>query len=45
VRFAYPADVISQARATADWLFAAVTARQEPFGSGYQEWLRLVTAA
>jgi protein associated with RNAse G/E len=45
VRFAYPPDVISQARATADWLFAAVTARQEPFGSAYQEWLRLVTAA
>ena len=45
VRFGYPPDVISQARAAADWLLAAVTARQEPFGSTYQRWLREVTAA
>ncbi len=45
VRFGYPPDVISQARATADWLVAAVTERREPFGSTYGSWLRQVTGA
>ena len=45
VSFAYPPDVVSQARAAADWLLAAVTERREPFGSAYQDWLRLVSAA
>jgi protein associated with RNAse G/E len=44
VLFGYPPDVISQARAAADWLVAAVTARQEPFGSAYEGWLRRVSA-
>jgi protein associated with RNAse G/E len=45
VRFGYPPDVISQARATAGWLLAAVTAGQEPFGDTYHRWLRRLTAA
>jgi hypothetical protein len=44
VRFAYPPDVISQARASADWVLAAVTERREPFGSAYRHWLQLVSA-
>jgi protein associated with RNAse G/E len=45
VHFGYPPEVIDQARAAADWLVAAVTARQEPFGVAYEGWLRQVSAA
>ncbi|MFG2037654.1 DUF402 domain-containing protein [Dactylosporangium sp. NPDC048998] len=42
VRYAYPADVIAQAQASADWLLSAVGDRREPFGSAYHPWLRQV---
>ena len=45
VHFGYPAEVIDEARAAADWLVAAVTARQEPFGAAYEGWLSRVNAA
>jgi uncharacterized protein len=45
VLFGYPPDVVSQARAAADWLLAAVTARQEPFGTVHERWLGQLTAA
>ena len=32
VQLAYPAELISQARATCDWLVGAVSSRAEPFG-------------
>jgi uncharacterized protein len=45
VHFGYPPEVIDEAQAAADWLVAAVTARQEPFGATYQAWLGQVNAA
>jgi len=39
IRYRYPADVISHAEHTAQWLLAAVTARTEPFGSASEAWL------
>lgn len=43
VRYAYPADVVAEAQASADWLMSAVGDRLEPFGSAYHEWLKLVS--
>jgi protein associated with RNAse G/E len=42
VRYAYPPDVIEQARGSAEWLRGAVVAG-EPFRSVYQQWLTHVT--
>ncbi|MGI5246982.1 DUF402 domain-containing protein [Dactylosporangium sp. CA-139066] len=42
VRYGYPADVIAEAQASADWLLSAVGDRLEPFGSAYHRWLELV---
>jgi protein associated with RNAse G/E len=42
VRFGYPADVVTAALASADWLLGAVRGRVEPFGSAYHQWLGLV---
>ncbi|MCY1138266.1 DUF402 domain-containing protein [Actinoplanes sp. Pm04-4] len=39
--YAYPADLVTRARATAEHLTAALTARAEPFGTAYQHWLRV----
>ena len=39
VRFGYPPEVVAAATAAADWLFAAIEARVEPFGTGYRNWL------
>ncbi len=39
VRYQYPADVIAEAEAAAAWLMDAVTARKEPFGEAYRNWL------
>ena len=39
VRLAYPADLISQARQTCEWLVEAVSARAGPFGQAGVEWL------
>lgn len=41
VRYAYPAPVIEQAQAAADWLAAALETR-EPFTTVYRDWLTLV---
>ncbi|GAA2377607.1 DUF402 domain-containing protein [Dactylosporangium salmoneum] len=43
VRYGYPADVVAEARASADWLMSAVGDRREPFGSAYREWLDQVS--
>jgi uncharacterized protein len=44
VRFGYPPEIIAAATAAADWLYAAVRDRVEPFGVGYRRWLeRAVT--
>lgn len=39
VRLAYPAELISQARETRDWLVEAVSSRTEPFGEAGAGWL------
>ncbi len=39
VQLGYPAGLIEQARATCDWLVAAVSARREPFGQASVPWL------
>lgn len=39
VELGYPAELISQARATCDWLVDAVSARAEPFGQASVAWL------
>jgi uncharacterized protein len=39
VRLGYPAEVISQARQTCDWLVEAVSSRAEPFGRAGPRWL------
>jgi protein associated with RNAse G/E len=42
VRYAYPADVVAEAQASAEWLLGAVGERVEPFGNAYQSWLTQV---
>jgi len=42
VRYAYPPEVIANARATADALLVSVQENEEPFASAYQKWLSLV---
>ena len=42
VRYAYPAEVISQAEQAAAWLHTAISAKAEPFGLRYLDWLTLV---
>jgi protein associated with RNAse G/E len=42
VRYAYPAEVIATARATADALLESVKANEEPFATAYHRWLALV---
>jgi hypothetical protein len=39
VRYSYPAEVIRAAEHAADWLYQAISARAEPFGSHYLRWL------
>lgn len=39
IELAYPAELISEARATCDWLVGAVSARTEPFGQAGPGWL------
>ena len=39
VQLAYPAELISQARQTCDWLVEAVSSRAEPFGETGASWL------
>jgi protein associated with RNAse G/E len=43
VRYAYPADVISQAEQTAAWLLTAVGDGAGPFGGAYRAWLDQVS--
>jgi protein associated with RNAse G/E len=43
VRFGYPPDVVDAALSAADWLYAAVRDRVEPFGVAYTPWLAQVT--
>ena len=43
VRYAYPPEVIGNARASADWLVTAVADRREPFGTTYRAWLAQVS--
>jgi protein associated with RNAse G/E len=43
IKYDYPADVIAAAQDSAEWLFANVSERIEPFGSKYHEWLELVS--
>ena len=39
VLLGYPAELITQARQTCDWLVAAVSSRAEPFGQAGAAWL------
>ena len=39
MQLGYPAEVISQARQTCDWLVGAVASRAEPFGEAGAAWL------
>jgi len=43
VKYGYPADVVTAAQASAEWLFANMSERIEPFGSQYHTWLELVS--
>jgi protein associated with RNAse G/E len=42
VRFGYPDDVVTQARAAAEWLYGVLGNGTEPFASAYRRWLSLV---
>jgi uncharacterized protein len=42
VRYAYPEDVIDQARAATTWLSGALGDGTEPFATGYRSWLAQV---
>jgi uncharacterized protein len=42
VRYGYPAEVIEEAWAAAEWLAGALRERVEPFGAGYRRWLDMV---
>lgn len=42
VRYAYPPEVIENARTTADALLVAIQRDEEPFKSAYRQWLSLV---
>ena len=44
VRYGYPAEVIRRAEQAAAWLLEAIRARAEPFGTGYQRWLDMISA-
>lgn len=43
VRYGYPADVVTQARAATTWLTAALGNGTEPFASGFRPWLAQVS--
>ena len=43
LRYGYPAEIVSAARTSADWLFDAVARRVEPFNTAYHPWLAQVT--
>jgi protein associated with RNAse G/E len=43
LRYAYPAEVISQAQHAAGWLREAITSGREPFDAAYRSWLAEVT--
>ena len=43
LRYGYPAEIVSAARTSADWLFDAVARRVEPFDTAYHPWLAQVT--
>jgi predicted RNA-binding protein associated with RNAse of E/G family len=45
VRYGYPAEVIEQAWAAAEWLATALTDQIEPFGSAYRHWLDVIAKA
>ncbi len=45
VQLAYPAELISQARKTCDWLVEAVSSRTEPFGRAGASWLARAQAS
>ncbi|MFB9237318.1 DUF402 domain-containing protein [Plantactinospora siamensis] len=45
IRYGYPAEVVAQASAAADWLMAAVSAAAEPFGGAHRRWLARVAPA
>ncbi|GAB3968202.1 hypothetical protein GCM10027615_19500 [Plantactinospora veratri] len=42
VRFGYPEETVTQARAAAEWLHVALGDGTEPFASAYRKWLALV---
>ncbi|MEO3742828.1 DUF402 domain-containing protein [Plantactinospora sp. B5E13] len=42
IRFGYPDELVTQARAAAQWLYGALGDGTEPFGSAYRKWLALV---
>ena len=42
VRFGYPDEVVTQARAASDWLATALGDGTEPFASVFRSWLALV---
>jgi uncharacterized protein len=41
-RFAYPDELVTEARAAARWLFEALGDGTEPFATAYRKWLALV---
>jgi uncharacterized protein len=44
IRYGYPADVISAAERSAEWLQAALADGSEPFAGSYRQYLALVSA-
>ena len=40
--YGYPDDVITEARAAAEWLFRALSDGTEPFATAYRKWLNVV---
>jgi protein associated with RNAse G/E len=42
VRYGYPPDIVAAAEAAAEWLYASVRDRIEPFGVAYTHWLAQV---
>jgi uncharacterized protein len=43
LRFGYPAEVVAQAEAAAEWLYDALGDGTEPFATTFKKWLTMVT--
>ncbi|MEV5409363.1 DUF402 domain-containing protein [Thermopolyspora sp. NPDC052614] len=43
VKYGYPPEIVAGAETAASWLLEAVRSGREPFGDGYEPWLRQVS--